>query len=103
MFRTSSILPTRLEDGKESWEHPYAFENEEDIINQRIKEVEMDMRKEQEKNATPALMNLIAEKDKQLIQQAEEIGRLKEQIRQLTIEKEKRVSGVHTSHTANVG
>lgn len=36
-------------------------------------------------------------------EQAEEIGRLKEKIHQLTIEKEKHVSAVPTSDIANVG
>ena len=36
-------------------------------------------------------------------EQAEEIGRLKEQIRQMTIEKGKHVSDAHISGTANVG
>ena len=35
--------------------------------------------------------------------QAEEIGRLKEQVRQLTFEKERLVSNAHSSSTANVG
>ena len=45
----------------------------------------------------------IQRKDAKIIQQAEEIGRLKEQIRQLTFEKERLVSNVHSSSTANVG
>lgn len=36
-------------------------------------------------------------------EQAEEIGQLKEQVRQLTIEKERLASNAHSSHTANVG
>ena len=36
-------------------------------------------------------------------EQAEEIGQLKEQIRQLTIEKERLASNAHSSHAANVG
>lgn len=35
--------------------------------------------------------------------QAEEIGQLKEQVRQLTIEKERLASNAHSSHAANVG
>ncbi|WP_311442662.1 helix-turn-helix domain-containing protein [Hoylesella enoeca] len=103
MFRKSSILPTRLEDGKESWEHPYMFENEDEILKQRIDEVEEMERKEQEQNAAPTLLTLITEKDRQLIAQAEEIGQLKEQVRQLTIEKERLASNAHSSGTANVG
>lgn len=36
-------------------------------------------------------------------EQAEEIGQLKEQVRQLTIEKERLASNAHSSHAANVG
>ena len=46
---------------------------------------------------------MLHDKDNTIKEQAEEIGRLKEQIRQLTIEKEKHVSDVSISHTANVG
>ena len=53
--------------------------------------------------ANEIFLSLLRDKDDTIKQQAEEIGRLKEQIRQLTIEKEKRVSGAHTSHTANAG
>ena len=35
--------------------------------------------------------------------QAEEIGQLKEQVRQLTIEKERLAYNAHSSHAANVG
>lgn len=35
--------------------------------------------------------------------QTEEIGQLKEQVRQLTIEKERLASNAHSSHAANVG
>lgn len=45
----------------------------------------------------------IQSKDAKIIQQAEEIGRLKEQIRQLTVEKEKHVSDVSTPNIASVG
>lgn len=38
-----------------------------------------------------------------LLEQAEEIGRLKEQIRQMTIEKEKHVSDADTSNIASAG
>ncbi len=46
---------------------------------------------------------ILRDKDEFMKEQSEEIGRLKEQIRQLTIEKEKHVSAAHTSGTANVG
>lgn len=45
----------------------------------------------------------IQRKDAKIIQQAEEIGQLKEQVRQLTIEKERLASNVRSSGTANVG
>lgn len=103
MFRETSILPTRLEDGQENEDHPYTFEDENEVIKQSITELEERERKEQEKNAAPLLLNLITEKDKQLIEQAEEIGQLKEQVRQLTIEKERLASNARSSHAANVG
>ncbi len=46
---------------------------------------------------------LITELLNRITEQAAEIGRLQEQIRQMTIEKEKHVSDVPTSGTANVG
>lgn len=49
IFRASSILPTRLEEGKENQEHPYNFENEDEVLRQRTKEVEEEMRIELEK------------------------------------------------------
>ena len=96
-------LPTRLEEGKENQEHPYNFENEDEVLRQRTKEVEEEMHIELEKNAAPTLLQLISEKDKQLLQQAEEIGRLKEQIRQMNLEKGKTASDAYTSGNANVG
>lgn len=48
------------------------------------------------------LMQLIHEKDDKINSQAEEIGRLKERIRQMTIEKEKHVSDVSTPDIVNV-
>ncbi len=45
----------------------------------------------------------IQRKDAKIIQQAEEIGQLKEQVRQLTIEKERLASNAHSSSAANVG
>lgn len=49
------------------------------------------------------LMALIKDKDLTIREQATEIGRLQEQIRQLTIEKEKHVPDAPISDTANVG
>ena len=45
----------------------------------------------------------IQRKDAKIIQQAEEIGQLKEQVRQLTIEKERLAANAHSSSTVNVG
>ena len=45
----------------------------------------------------------IQRKDAKIIQQAEEIGQLKEQVRQLTIEKERLAANAQSSTTANVG
>lgn len=50
----------------------------------------------------PFLM-LIRERDVTIKEQAEEIGHLKEQIRQLTFEKEQLVSNAHSPTTASVG
>lgn len=49
------------------------------------------------------LLALLREKDEVIKQLAEEIGRLKEQIRQLTVEKEKHVSNASTGGIANAG
>ena len=56
----------------------------------------------QDKTFTP-LLELIKDKDTTIREQAEEIGRLKEQIRQMTIEKEKHVSDADTSNIASAG
>ena len=53
-------------------------------------------------NSTP-LLQIIKEKDIKIIEQAEEIGRLKERIAQLEREKGKDASGVSTSGVANAG
>jgi plasmid maintenance system antidote protein VapI len=49
------------------------------------------------------LLKLISEKDITIREQAEEIGQLKEQVRQLTIEKERLAASAHSSATANAG
>ena len=103
IFRSSSILPARSEGEREDTNHPYTFEDEEEIMQQRIKNVEEEEKKEQEKYTAPTLLTLIAEKDKQLLAQAEDIGRLKEQIRQMTIEKGKHVLDADTSNIASAG
>ncbi len=50
-----------------------------------------------------SLLDNIDKKDKTIQQQAEEIGCLKEQIRQMTIEKEKHVSDADISNIASAG
>ena len=45
----------------------------------------------------------LQKKDAKIIQQAEEIGQLKEQVRQLTIEKERLASNARLPDTANAG
>ena len=58
------------------------------------------------KPQTPELSSLLAlirEKEEIIREQDREIGRLEERIRQMTIEKEKHVSDVSISDTANVG
>ena len=54
------------------------------------------LHEETNNSTTESFLSIIRE-------QAEEIGRLKEQIRQMTIEKGKHVSDAHISGTANVG
>ena len=61
-----------------------------------IREKEEIIREETNNSTTESFLSIIRE-------QAEEIGRLKEQIRQMTIEKGKHVSDAHISGTANVG
>lgn len=48
-------------------------------------------------------ISILQDRDERYKELCEEIGRLKEQIRQMTIEKEKHVSDVSISNTANVG
>ncbi|MGL5938480.1 MAG: helix-turn-helix domain-containing protein [Phocaeicola sp.] len=50
-----------------------------------------------------SFLSIIRDKDSTIIEQAEEIGRLKEQIRQMEKEKENDVQGAQTSSIANVG
>lgn len=56
----------------------------------------------QETSFAPFL-EIMKDKDATIREQAEEIGRLKELLRQLTIEKEKHVQDANTSNTASVG
>lgn len=48
-------------------------------------------------------LTILQDRDERYKELCEEIGRLKEQIRQMTIEKEKHVSNAGTSNIANVG
>ncbi len=48
-------------------------------------------------------LTIMQDKDLRANELAEEIGQLKEQVRQLTIEKERLASNAHSSHAANVG
>ncbi len=48
-------------------------------------------------------ISILRDRDERHKELCEEIGRLKEQIRQMTIEKEKHVSGASISSTANAG
>jgi hypothetical protein bfra3_16308 len=56
--------------------------------------------KSQEEDLPQPILNTFM---KQIAEQAEEIGQLKEQVRQLTIEKERLASNAHSSSAANVG
>ena len=48
-------------------------------------------------------LTIMQDKDLRAKELAEEIGQLKEQVRQLTIEKERLVANAQSSSTANVG
>lgn len=87
MFRPSSILPTRKNDGEELQDHPYLNEDEDEVMAQRVEQVEAEMNRESDDNFSASLLSLIKDKDNQLLQQAEELGRLKERIAQLEREK----------------
>ncbi|MES5188168.1 helix-turn-helix transcriptional regulator [Prevotella bivia] len=71
-----------------------------------IKKVSSDGQKKklEDPNASIApFLKLLHEKDTTIREQAEEIGQLKEQVRQLTIEKERLAANAQSSGTANVG
>lgn len=104
IFRTSSILPTRLPNIEDvSTEHPYITEDEDEVMKERIAEVEREDKEQMERNAAPALMVLIAEKDKLLLQQAEEIGRLKAELAETKKHAARLASLVNTDSSAHVG
>lgn len=103
MFRTSSILPRRLNADEVKNEHPYHFEDEYEVMAQRTEIVEREIKEDMERNATPALLTLITEKDKLLLQQAEEIGRLKAENAEIKRHAERLASLVGTDSTAHAG
>ena len=83
--------------------HPYNFEDDDEVMAQRVAKVEQEEKMDLEKNAAPALMTLIAEKDKLLLQQAEEIGRLKAELSETKKHAERLAALVNTDSTAHVG
>ncbi len=103
IFRKSSILPPLRYSEDVMGEHPYLFEDEDEIMKQRIENVEKEEKEEMERNAAPALMILINEKDKLLLSQAEEIGRLKAELAEVKRHTERNAQNVDIDSTANVG
>lgn len=88
LFRTSELPTYCIDDDK--W----------------IKKISPSEQKKEPENQDPSFapfLKLISEKDITIREQAEEIGQLKEQIRQLTFEKEKLAANAHSSGAANVG
>ena len=103
MFRPSSILPRLIDSDEVQTAHPYNFEDDDEVMAQRVAKVEQEEKMDLEKNAAPALMTLIAEKDKLLLQQAEEIGRLKAELSETKKHAERLAALVNTDSTAHVG
>ena len=64
----SSILPRLIDSDEVQTAHPYNFEDDDEVMAQRVAKVEQEEKMDLEKNAAPALMTLIAEKDKLLLQ-----------------------------------
>ena len=87
IFRSSSILPKRLNDGEPDETHPYKVEDDEEIVRKMESIYEREKKETEEKYSSQTLLSLLAEKDKTLLQQAEELGKLKERIAQLEREK----------------
>lgn len=103
IFRTSSILPRRFDPDKVQGQHPFLFENEDEVMTERTALVEKEEKEELERNAAPALLSLITEKDKLLLQQAEEIGRLKAELAETKKHAERLARLANTDSTAHVG
>lgn len=87
MFRKTSILPPRLDESEIKEDHPYTFEDEKEVMDQMFKEYDEREKQKTEKHTTPILLDLIQQKETKLLEQAEEIGKLKERIAQLEKEK----------------
>lgn len=92
MFRKSSIPPELVEYNDLILEHPYEIEDEEEMLKLRIKKVEEEEQEQREIVITPTLMAIISDKDKTLLAQAEEIGRLKAENNELRRHLEKNAS-----------
>ena len=97
-FRTAPAPSIFVSEGPGSDDYKRAIESHFDSLKS-----ETEVCNTQGDSNVEALLTIIKDKDASLRELAEEVGRLKEQIRQLTIEKEKHVSAAHTSGTANVG
>lgn len=103
IFRPSSILPRRLSSEEVNCDHPYTFEDEDEVMATREAIANKEIKEDAERQAAPALMTLIAEKDKLLLQQAEEIGRLKAELSETKKHAERLASLVNIDSTAHVG
>ena len=103
IYRSSSILPRRFDLDEVNTDHPYTFEDEDEVMAKREASVNEQMKEESERKAAPALMTLIADKDKLLLQQAEEIGRLKAELSETKKHAERLASLVNIDSTAHVG
>ena len=91
-FRTAPTPSIFISEGPGSTEYKQHIQNYRDYLSHQANDTKSE-----------TLLTLIKDKDQTIRNQAEEIGRLKEQIRQMTIEKEKHVSDAPISGTANVG
>ena len=103
IFRPSSILPRRSDSEDIKSDHPYNFEDDDEVMAKREAIVNDEIREETERKAAPALMTLIMEKDKLLLQQAEEIGRLKAELNETKKHAERLASLANIDSTAHVG
>lgn len=83
MFRRSTMLPQRLSEDDLITEHPYMIEDEDEMMRKREEKIKREEEEKREKVITPTLLSIISDKDKLMLQQAEEIGRLKAEIEEL--------------------